>query len=144
MRTTSTQRLALESAVVTGAVVAGLDVTVTPDVERLAGCYRITEVSTARPVQEKAAVDARARRTQAAAPSAAPAPTAGTQADFSGRGFAGLIRLDTTRGASGFNVVRVPSDSAIGSWRVVGDAARLDFGSRGLVALSPSQKVPCP
>ena len=138
LRTTSSRRLAFESAVVTG-----LDA-VTADVERLAGCYRIAVVSDESTAQAKAAVTAeRQRRTQAAAPSAAAAPAAGAR-ELSGRGVASLIRLDTTQSANGFNVARVPSDSAIGSWRVVGDSVRLDFGLRGLVTLSPSQKVPCP
>lgn len=138
MRTTSSQRL-LESVVVTG-----LDATVTADVERLAGCYRIAVVSDESTVQAKAAVAAeRQRRTQAAAPSAAAAPAAGAR-EFSGRGVASLIRLDTTRSANGFNVARVPSDSIVGSWRIAGDSARLDFGPRGSVKLSALQKIECP
>src|SRR5688572_27621665 len=128
-----------------GVVVTGLDATVTAEVERLAGCYRIAVVSDESTAQAKAAVTSeRQRRTQAAAPSAAAAPAAGARMEFSGRGIASLIRLDTTRSANGFNVARVPSDSAIGSWRVVGDSARLDFGSRGLATVSPSQKIRCP
>ena len=139
LRTTSTQRLALESVVVTG-----LDATVTAEVERLAGCYRIAMAPAESPVPARTAVAAETqRRTRAAAPSAA-APTAGAQMEFSGRGVASLIRLDTTRSASGFNISRVPSDSAIGSWRVVGDSVRLDLGARGSMTLSPLQRVPCP
>jgi hypothetical protein len=111
---------------------------------RLAGCYRLDTASEAAPTAATgAAADVNASRRRAAQRAAAPSAAA-PAAEFSGRGAAALVRLDTVRNASGYNVTSVGSDSTIGSWRMVGDSVRLALGARQFVMLSPSQKVRCP
>ena len=132
LRTSSDARL--ESVVVTGLGAARDSVG-----QQFAGCYRIDAPRAASAEVAKAA-GAQRRAADRAAPSAAAAPQ---PTDFSARGLPPLVRLDTARAGLGY-LVRLPADSAIGSWRVVGDSVLIDLGSRGSVKVSARQRVGCP
>jgi anti-sigma factor RsiW len=116
--------------------------------ERLVGCYRLdprsvvasAEASMSAPAGVDAATANRARLRRGASVAA----PAAARADFADARAPSLIRLDTTRAALGLAVVGLPSDSAIGAWRIVRDSARVDLGTRGMVMLGVTQKVPCP
>ena len=135
---------ALSEVVVTSAPV---DALAEANVERFAGCYRVDAPIEA--AQERAIAAGAvgvAERRRAAAPSPAPAaPSAASAADrdFSGRGIAPLIRLDTTRVDGQRRALRVASDSAVGSWRVVRDSIRVDLIGRGVVMLTPQRRIDC-
>lgn len=119
-------------------------------VERFAGCYRIGVAPDSRIGVSKGAVGgadaSRLRTTSSRRAEGAAAPSAAADAqksDFSARGMPSVVRLDTARGQLGYTV-RVTSDSAVGSWRIVGDSVRVELGARGVLMLSPAQKVACP
>lgn len=131
-------KVALES------VAIDTDAAMTLDAARFVGCYRIDaarerRLSTATGGVAGSAASPRAER-RAAVPSAA---AAAQTSDFSARALP-LIRLDSARSESGYAVIRLPTDSTIGSWNVVRDSARLDLGSLGVVTVAALQKVACP
>lgn len=137
--------LALESVALT---VSRGDVPPAADVNGFAGCYRLEAArdAIAGGVAKGAGADAQAtrRRTAAERTERAAAPSAAAaMSDVSARGLPAIVRLDTARSELGY-AVRVPSDSTVGSWRIVGDSARLELGARGVVMLSPARRVSCP
>jgi hypothetical protein len=139
----SDSTLALESVAVS---VSRGEVPPAADVDRFAGCYRLAAPQDVRVGVATGVVgDAPASRRRAAAPSAAapPAAAGSRTSEFRGTGLPAVVRLDTTRGQLGY-VVRLTSDSAVGSWRVVGDSVRVDLDARGVLMLSPAHKVSCP
>jgi len=55
-----------------------------------------------------------------------------------------MVRLDSTRTARGTLARSVPSDSAIGTWSVVGDSVRVSLPASGNVMLTAANRVTCP
>ena len=114
-----------------GAMVAVLDSSV-------AGCYAAPSVMAARDMAAAAPVAAQSER-RAAAQSRAAAPAAAPPREFLATTPA--LRVDTARG----RVVRaVPSDSIIGSWRVVGDSLQLELSGGRIFTVARSARVVCP
>jgi hypothetical protein len=84
--------------------------------------------------------EAKRARTSAQPPAAAP-----SRADFSAAELPSIVRLDTTRQTFGYLARSASSDSAMGSWQLVGrDSVRVQLGAGRTFTLSRTDRVSCP
>ena len=109
-----------------------------------AGCYAVRESVAQANVATGAGVKAQraARRDGRAASAPASAAAVADRADFAAS--TRVVRVDTATNELSRVVRAVPSDSVIGSWRLVGDSLRLDLGGAHTLSVPRSARVACP